>query len=50
MIKELESSTYWKVKDIEKLLAERPTLEVVKESAKQECLNSLVQSRNYTDD
>ena len=34
MIKEMESATYWKVKDIEKLLDMRPTLEAVKEAAK----------------
>lgn len=34
MIKEVESSTYWKVKDIEKLLEARPTIDAVKDIAK----------------
>lgn len=34
MIKELESNTYWKVKDIEKLLEARPTADAVKEVAR----------------
>ena len=50
MIKELESNTFWKVKDIEKLLEARPTIEVVKEVCQKECLNTLVNARQYTDD
>ena len=42
MIKEIESNTYWKVKDIEKLLEIRPTLEAVKDTVGKECINTLV--------
>ena len=45
MIKELESNTFWKVKDIEKLLESRPTMEAVKEVCQKECLNTLVNAR-----
>ena len=42
MIKEVEASTYWKVKDIEKLLEARPTSDAVKEMAKKESNKALL--------
>ena len=49
-LKEVEANTYWKIKDYEKLLEARPTMQYVKAAVQEEGKNIYVKSRIYTDE
>ena len=49
-LKKVEADTYWKIKDYEKLLEMRPTMQYVKSTIAEECRETLIKARIYTDD
>jgi len=49
-LKKVEADTYWKIKDYEKLLEARPTLQYVKSAMAAEGREIFVKARLYTDD
>ena len=49
-LKEVEANTYWKIKDYEKLLEARPTMQYVKSAVQDEGRNIFIKSRVYTDE
>ena len=49
-LKQVEADTYWKIKDYEKLLEMRPTMNHVRSAIEDEGRNFLVAGRQYTDD
>ena len=49
-LKQVEADTYWKIKDYEKLLEMRPTMNHVRQAMEEEGRNFLVAGRQYTDD
>ena len=49
-LKEVEANTFWKIKDYEKLLEARPTMQYVKSAVQDECRQALLKSRAYTDE
>ena len=46
----MEADTYWKIRDYEKLLAERPTLNYVRSAMEEEGRNVFGKARVYVDD
>ena len=48
-LKQVEADTYWKIKDYEKLLEMRPTMNHVRQAIEEEGRNFLVAGRQYTD-
>ena len=49
-LKLLEADTVWKIKDFEKLLETRPTLQYVKSAMSDATRDVLIKARCYTDD
>jgi len=49
-LKEVEANTFWKIKDYEKLLEARPTMQYVKSAITDEFRSILVKARVYTDE
>ena len=49
-LKQVEADTYWKIKDYEKLLEARPTLQYVRSAMEEEGRSVLIKSRVYTDE
>lgn len=49
-LKEVEANTFWKIKDYEKLLEARPTMQYVKSAVQDECRQTLLKGRAYTDE
>lgn len=46
----MEANTFWKIKDYEKLLEARPTMQYVKSAINDEVRQFLIKARVYTDD
>ena len=49
-LKKVEADTLWKIKDYEKLLEARPTLQYVKSAMSEEGRDIFVRAKVYTDD
>ena len=49
-LKQVEADTYWKIKDYEKLLEQRPTTTFVKKMCADEGRGFMIKCRDYTDE